>query len=124
MATRQFHIGDILSVTHDRLVSPRHVGGVYDILNHMTGENLFTHQLPRASRACKPSLLSQHPQLNAVNASAVTAENWKAWLDKQVAAFGEMLPVEPLLPNAYDAVDPIKEAVAMVGKDRVIPVKL
>ena len=62
-STKTFHLGDILSVTTSRLVSPRHIDGVYDILNWMTGDNLFTHQLPRASRECEGPLLAQHPDL-------------------------------------------------------------
>lgn len=50
METKSFHIGDVLSAMTGTLVSPRHIGGVYDVLNWMTGESLMTHQLPRASR--------------------------------------------------------------------------
>lgn len=35
----EFHVGDILSVITDRLVSPKHIGGVYDILGFMAGED-------------------------------------------------------------------------------------
>jgi len=48
MATKDFHISDILSITDGRLVSTRHMDGIYEILNFMTGDNLFTHQLPRS----------------------------------------------------------------------------
>ena len=58
-----FHISDILSVTTGRLVSTRHIDGVYDILNFLTGDDLFTHQLPRANRECEPWLRSQFPLL-------------------------------------------------------------
>lgn len=50
MTTKTFHLGDILTITTGRLVSPRHMEGVYDILNWMTGEDLLvTHQIPRWS---------------------------------------------------------------------------
>ena len=64
--TRTFHIGDILTITTGRLVSPRHVDGIYDILNFMTGDNLFTHQLPRGMDECAPSLREQFPDLAAI----------------------------------------------------------
>ncbi|WP_445080300.1 DUF7736 domain-containing protein [Brevibacillus laterosporus] len=51
---KSFHISDILSVTTGKLLSTRRMDGVYDILNHMTGESLLTHQLPRAIRVCAP----------------------------------------------------------------------
>lgn len=33
MTARNFHLGDILSITTGRLVSRRHMEGVYDLLN-------------------------------------------------------------------------------------------
>src|SRR5579871_5263795 len=54
--TRKFHLSDVLTVTTGLVLSNRHMEGVYDILNYMTGESLFTHQLPRAMVACRPSL--------------------------------------------------------------------
>ena len=106
MTTRTFHIGDILSVTTGFLVSPRHMEGIYDILNFMTQDNLFTHQLPRASDECRPYLLRQHPQLSYVNASVVTRENWQSWLAERVAEFGEQLPVELIPMDDHTFKDP------------------
>jgi hypothetical protein len=120
--SRPFHIGDILSITTGRLVSPRHVEGVYDILNYMTGDNLFTHQLPRASRECEPYLLKQHPQLANVDSSGVTPETWRMWLDTQIATFGETLPVEPLPEHAHEFIDPLSELAEKVHPSNIIPV--
>ena len=53
--SKRFHISDILSITTGRLVATRHVEGIYDILGFMTGEELFTHQLPRASSSAARS---------------------------------------------------------------------
>ncbi len=75
MKIKKFHLGDVLSITTQRLVSPRHMVGVYDILNFMTGDNLFTHQLPRAANECKPYLLEQFPKLAEVDASGVNTNN-------------------------------------------------
>ncbi len=120
---KQFHIGDVLSVTTGHLVSPRHMDGIYDILNFMTGDNLFTHQLPRASDECKPHLLEQHPQLNDVDASGVTSENWQKWLDQQVARFGEKLSVRPIPEGRHEFRNPLDEATEMMGStDKVIPI--
>lgn len=62
---KKFHISDVLSVTTGRLVSSRHMDGIYEILNFLTGDKLFTHQLPRAMRECEPWLKTQFPQLMA-----------------------------------------------------------
>lgn len=61
--TKDFHLGDVLSITTGVLVSFRSMEGIYDILNFMTGDDLFTHQLPRATDECKPHLLEQFPEL-------------------------------------------------------------
>lgn len=75
---KQFHISDVLSVTTGRLVSTRHMAGIYEILNHMTNDQLFTHQLPRASAECKPWLIRQYPQLADVDGGALDA-----WFERQ-----------------------------------------
>lgn len=109
---RDFHIGDILSVTDGHLVSPRHVEGVYDILGWMTGENLFTHQLPRASDECRPSLLAQHPDLAAVvfpERDDWTKEAVYEWLATVVAEYGETRPVLPLSAEDHTSIDPLSE---------------
>ena len=118
--TREFHIGDILSVTHERLVSPRHIEGVYDILNFMTGDSLFTHQLPRAGRECAPFLFEQHPALKDVDATGIDGSNWSEWLDSQIAIFGETLPVQPLPDHAHEFIDPVSELAGKVHPSKIV----
>lgn len=118
-ATRQkaFALGDILSITTHKLVSDRHMDGVYDILNFMTGESLFTHQLPRASEICGPELLKQHPALAEIDAEGVydkaTAESF---VTEQIKRYGETLPVVPLSQGIYEPRHPIQEAIDMGAK--------
>lgn len=117
---KQFHIGDVLSITTGCLVSPRFMDGIYDILNFMTGDCLSTHQLPRASDKCKLNLLKQHPQLKDVDVSELTPENWLEWLNQQVARFGENLTIRPISQKQHEYCNPIKEMVEMVGPEKVI----
>jgi hypothetical protein len=63
---REFDLGDVLSITTGRLVSPRRMKGVADILSYMTGESLLTHSLLRAGDICKPEIIRQHPQLGEI----------------------------------------------------------
>lgn len=145
MSTKEFHLGDVLSITTGRLVSPRHMDGVYEILNFMTGEDLFTHQLPRASDECKPFLIEQFPQLATPEMDFAVAElvemlktpSGKAesnklilgWLSKLTSGkYGvrceEKYNVKPLPKNAHEVKDPIAEAVEMMGDpNKVIVVK-
>lgn len=123
MTTREFHIGDILSVTTGHLVSPKHMDGLYDILNFMSGDNLFNYQVPRAIEECQPYLLKQHPQLEEVTAENVTAENWESWLHQQVAQFGEILTVTPVPAVARHITDPLNELKEMMPDKPIIVVQ-
>ena len=58
-----FHISDVLTLTTTKLVSSRHMDGVYDILQFLTGRDVYTHQVPGAMKACEPYLRSQFPSL-------------------------------------------------------------
>jgi hypothetical protein len=90
----KFHLGDLLSISDGRLLSPEHIGGVYKILNHMTGDNLMTHQLPLACDAMLPELLTQHPWLKDVDP---VPHVWQLICDRLCAAgflprFAEVYP--------------------------------
>lgn len=97
--TKTFHIGDILSITTGALVSPRHIGGVYDILGWLVDESLFTHQLPRVARECEGFLAETFPDLptEAPDFHESEAEVF-AWLDRMVTEHGETRDV-PRLPK-------------------------
>ena len=132
----EFHLGDILSITTGRLVSPRHIDGVYDILNFMTGDNLFTHQLPRASRDCKPELKRQFPQLFTPEIDYAIVELDKMletpdgianpqnvvneWVAQLAAKYGETLEVSPLKPGTYKAKGPLTELSEMMRPEQKI----
>jgi len=120
-----FHLGDILSITSGTLVSPRLIDGVYDILNYMTGENLFTHQLARAGDICRPHLLKQWPELEGVSCEDVAPENWKEKLEALTTKYGLELEIEPLPKGEYIPIDPITEAETMMGDpSKIIVVKV
>ena len=140
-----FHISDVLSVTTGRLVSSRHMDGIYEILNFLTGDTLFTHQLPRAMRECEPWLKTQYPQLMADSPEmAVSIEVLKgnlastpqnkaaigracvAWVEgvRRKFELPEMLPVHEMGADMHTQIDPIEELEAMVGKDKIIAVDL
>lgn len=125
-ATKTFHVGDIISITDGHLVSPRHVEGVYDILNWMTGESLMTHQLPRASRECEDNLKAQHPDLAEVvfPEGEHTKETVLAWLAGVVEQFGETREVAPLPEGDHTRIDPITELKMMRPDAEIIAVEI
>lgn len=117
MNMQEFALGDILSITTGCLVSRRRIHGMYDILNFMVDGNLYTHQLTRASKFCRPALLEQHPQLKGVLVpDKFEGEDhvWE-WLTEQELTYGETLAVKPLSAGVYTHIDPIEELVSMTG---------
>lgn len=119
---KDFHIGDVLSITTGRLLSPRHMEGVYDLLNWMTGDNLYTHQLPRVSDEARPHLLGWHPFLAEIDASDVTPENWRAWLSSIVAKHGEYLTIEKMPAESHERIDPVSELAEKIHPSNIIAV--
>jgi hypothetical protein len=121
MTTKSFHIGDVLSITDGKLVSPDHIGGVYNILNWMTGESLMTHQLPRVSLECKPYLAEQFPELAKVVVPAgINSEAAAlAYLETLYEHFGTHVEVAPLPEIDHTSIDPIAE-IKMTRPDAVI----
>lgn len=116
-----FSLGAVLSVTTGTLLCP--IDGVYRILNHMTGDSIYTHQIPRVSRECGPALLKQFPALAEVDASAITPENWQAWLHEQEAKHGDTFNVEPLPPGEHYQIDPVSELAEKVHPSKIAVVK-
>ncbi|MCE7081181.1 hypothetical protein [Streptomyces sp. ST2-7A] len=114
-------LADVLSITTGRLLSHDHMGGVYRILGHMTGQDLMTHQLPRATDACAPALLEQHPQLASVTPPETTdTADLYAWLLATEKEHGTTVPVLPLPPGVWEHRNPIEELCDRVGAERVV----
>lgn len=124
MTARSFHLGDILTVTTGILVAPRGVDALYDLLNYMTGDNLFTHQLPRAAEECAPALRTQFPDLAAVQPPTFdSAAQVESWLAEQVARYGSERVVEPLPADGHAHIDPLAELLMMAPGKPVLVVQ-
>ena len=111
MSTKRFHISDILSISTGCLVSNDHIGGVCKILNHMTGDNLFTHQIPLACDAVKPDLLQQFPWLKVIPKPTLSGEaECVTWVASIADVHGEWHEVEsaPLAWGKHDMLQDFK----------------
>ena len=151
MNMRRFHLGDVLSITADRLVSPRHTSGVHDILNFMSGESLFTHQLGRVVKECAPYLLKQFPGLDSPQMQFALGELVEMlktpsgkkdpeklvteWMSKVISGkyginlplcgeYKNMLDVERLQPDVHERIDPKSELAERFHPDRITELKI
>lgn len=111
---REFPIESVLTVATGFCLYPgKAFGKVYELLNWMTRDNLFTHQLPRAMKECQPWLLRQHPQLYTIEASALTVDHWEEWLIEQRDSLGDTVRVERIPQDDHDRIDPVEELLQM-----------
>ena len=118
---KEFHISDVLSITTGALLSSRHIEGVYDILNHMTADSLFTHQLPRASEQCKPYLLKQFPELADIEVPTDfngERERVEVWVMDMAEIYGEDFNVMTIAEHggSYQPKEPITELAEMLDE--------
>lgn len=118
MATRTFPLADVLSITTEKLLSRRHMDGIYELLNFMTGQDVYTHQIGHAVDKAKPALLAQHPHLTDVQPpDDLDKPDLMAWLIETERTHGEELEVAPL--TDWEHRDPIEDACDKFGTDKV-----
>ena len=113
---RYFDLGAVLNITTSRLFT--NMEDVYEVLNYLTGDNIYTHQFPRVMEVVKPYVLSLHPELKGVGEKVEihSFEDAKAFVDEQKKVFGDKLPLKPMSKtDGYSYVDPIEEAVEMTS---------
>lgn len=122
MQTKEFASCDVLSVVTGRLVGK--MGGVYEVLNWMTGESLFTHQLPRVGDEARPVLVAAHPALQQAidEAEQVTTDNWNEWLQTWQDRYGPILAVPKFGADDHEQIDPMSELAEKIHPDKIIPV--
>ena len=134
MESKYFHLSDILSVTTSRLLSD--IDGLYDILNFLTGDNLCTHQLPRASDECKPWLEHCFPSLCTPEMDIKVKDLVKmlntnlgkknpkmlidGWLFTLTAKYGEMHEVPKMPAIFHKKKHPYIEMIEMMTKIEMI----
>ncbi len=112
---KRFHLGDILSVTTERLLSPTGMKGVSDLLGYMAADKLYTHQLPRVADEACPYLYEQMPWLREISDDGLTADNYEAWIAALVATHGEYHDVRPMHQEDHERIDPVEEFLRKAG---------
>lgn len=100
------------------------IGGVYEVLSWMTGESVYTHQIPRISREAEPVLIAAHPALAQAVAEAeqVNPVNVAVWRDLWLERYGPTIAVPRFKAEDHEAIDPISELVEKVHPSKIMTV--
>lgn len=117
----KFTTGEIITAGLGRLCCP--MKDLYKVMNFLTGENLFTHQLPRAFHACTKWVQEQHPWLAQLDLSKCNKDTVHEWLSDAESKHGKQHELNPLPKDQWHFIDPIQEAIDLTGdKNKVITV--
>ena len=108
MSSKPFHLGAILTVTTD-IVMTSSIDDVLQLLSHMASEPIAIQQVPRVADEAKPVILRQHPALAELDPTRVPSSAILAWLAEQVKRFGETLPIAPMTADEHERVDAVQE---------------
>ena len=112
---REFPIEVVLTITHDKLMCK--IDDVYDILNFITRDSLYTHQLPRAADYASKVILKQHPQLRDwdFHCDKVNEHTWQDYVEKARELFGSSLKIRQDDSN-WERKGPITEMIEILER--------
>lgn len=118
------HLGAILSVTTGIFVA-REFGEIHALLDHMTGDQLWSHQIVRAGEECEEHLRAQFPQLDGLEIPRLASpQDYMDWLDVQCVRFGAEHEVQPLRAGDHTVIDPVTELAMNYPNAKVVPIVL
>ena len=100
MATKQFHISAVLSVVTGILLCP--FDHIFQILEFMTGYKIYRYMLPESVEFCKSYLVKDMPWLEQIDATELNLDNWKEWLETQIAQHGEFHEIATISEDAVE----------------------
>lgn len=121
--TQAFPTADVLSTITGRLMGD--IGGVYRVLEFMTGHPVFTHQIPRISREATPVAVALHPTLAqaCTEAEQVTPDNYRDWLATWLDRYGPEITVPRMDREQHEDIDPLSELAEKIHPDRIIVIE-
>jgi hypothetical protein len=135
METKLFPLRTVLTVTTGRLLTNpdkdgNGIGALYEILEWMTGEAPYTHQLGRFGEECRPVLLDIFPELRMAGVYGEKipdldqyleehgkdgVEKWVAMMQKEFPEIQSEYLIPKINPTSHVSVNPILELANMMG---------
>lgn len=106
-------LGELISVGTGIFMA-EDFGRVHEILDYLTQDKLFTHQLPRAFHAVSPKIKAQYPFLESLDLEGIDKNNYRERLDALIAEHGNEFIVFPVVEN-WTSKNPLSELAEMMG---------
>ena len=116
---RTFDLGTVLTVTSGRVFTS--IDNFYDILNYLSNDKIYTHQIPRVITIAKSYVLERYPQLDGVGKDVVinNKQDVETFIGEQKSIYGDSFVLSPMTGEIYQHIDPIDELIGMrSGKTR------
>ena len=125
MTTKQrtFRASDILTVTTGYFLSddPNDEFGIlYNLLNYLTGDNLYTHQLGRVADECAPYLRDQFKWAAEFDDIDISPSNYLEISKMANDKYGRELSVHPIPMDDHDVIDPLTELLKMAPHAKIL----
>lgn len=136
--TKTFPVAVVLAVTTGRVLCS--IEQIYDVVNWITGDNIYTHQIPRAMRFGKPILEKAYPELakadspsslsklatllecadhrNNPDARMEACRMWVDWLREPCECNLKAEYAVESQADAWLSIDPVDEMQSMLSKDQ------
>jgi len=120
--SKAFPTLDVLGAATGRLMGD--IGGIYEVANFVTGESIYTHQLPRVCREFAAHLKTYRADLLQAfdEAENVTPENYKEVGADWLRRFGKTIDVRRMGDNDHECIDPMSELVERIHPDNIVVV--
>lgn len=109
LGPRDFPLGAVLTVTAGSLERPLcSLSDLYAILGFLLADVPAADELDAAITACRPAVLTQHPQLAAVTAPPAATPDAAVltWLADRETQFGPTLTLTPIADRTEGAAQP------------------
>ena len=138
----RYPVDVVLSLSTGRLVTREESDGsngfqhVHELITHMLGYDVWTHQLPRVAPQCEEEIRKQFPELSMVNTGPLDLlverhqgnqekirESINQWVAREIDRCGLQADYEVApIANPPEPRNPLAELSEMVPPEKIIPV--
>lgn len=111
---RNFDLGTVLTITSGGILFTN-MDNVYDILNFLSNDKIYSHQIARIIKVAQVYVLEKYPKLDGVGKDIIfnSEQDVKAFIDEQKIIYGDSFALSPMSEEMYQYIDPIEEMMDM-----------